>query len=38
MDVKIDQQETAEPDAVEVGPARQGHPQRKVDKLEIDVV
>lgn len=38
MDVKTDQQETAEPDAVEVGPARQGHPQRRVDKLEIGVV
>lgn len=38
MDVKTDQQENAEPDAVEVGPVHQVHPLRKLDKRGFDVV
>lgn len=38
MDVKTDQRRNAEQDAIEVGPVRQAHPQRKLDKLGIDVV
>ena len=38
MDVKTDQQLNAEQDAIEVGPVRPAHPQRKLDKLGIGVV
>ena len=38
MDVKTDRRRNAEQDAIEVGPVRQAHPQRKLDKLGIDVV
>ena len=38
MDIKTDQQQNAEQDAIEVGPVRQAHPQRKLDKLGIGVV
>lgn len=38
MDVKTDQQGSAEPDKVEAGLVRQAHPQLKLDERGIDVV